>query len=190
MSKKIKISRVVFIITLLFTWVACESIKDIKENLAVTVPINDKEVEFEVGEALMSAPGKSQSPAASYAENVLLDETFNVNVVAEAKKLGYDFEKIVEFVLSEASLVLVEPVGYDMAQFNQIKLYFDDKTKLVAQADKVEGGKVTIKIVDGNLLDKLSQDKLHVIITGDKVPTGRAKLKLVSSYKAKIKVFK
>ncbi len=191
MIKKIKISRAVFVVSLLFTLVGCEGIKDIKENLAVTVPINNKAIEFEVGEALMTTvPGKSGLPSVSYVENVLLDETFDVNVAAEVEKMGRDFDKIVEFVLTKASIELVEPLGYNMDQFNNIKLYFDDQTQLVAQADNVEGGKVAIKIVNGNLLNKLKQDKLHVIITGDKVPAGKAKLKLVSSYEAKVKVFK
>ena len=185
--KKIKLPKISLIVPLLFAFMACESIK---ENLAVTVPINNKELEFEVGETMMMVPGKSELPSASYAENVLLDRTFGVNVASEAEKLGYDFDQIIEFVISAASIELVEPLGYDMSQFNNIKLYFDDRTKLVAQADKVEGGKVTIKIVNGNLLDKLKQDELHVIITGDKVPAGKAKLKLISSYKAKIKIFK
>lgn len=188
MIKKIQFAKVVLIVSLLFTFIACESFK---ENLAVTVPVNNKEIQFEVGDVLMSTPGVSKVPSASNADEfTLLDETFEVNVAAEAEKSGYDFEKNVEFVLSNASLELVEPTGYDMGQFNNIKLYFDDKTQLVAQADKVEGGKVSIKIVNGNLLTKLKQDKLHVIVTGDKKPDGKATLKLVSSYKAKVKIFK
>ena len=187
MIKKTQLFKSMLIVSLLVTLMACETIK---ENLAVTIPINNKELVFEVGETMMMVPGKSELPSASYAENVLLDRTFGVNVASEAEKMGYDFDQIIEFVISAASIELVEPLGYDMSQFNNIKLYFDDRTKLVAQADKVEGGKVTIKIVNGNLLDKLKQDELHVIITGDKVPAGKAKLKLISSYKAKIKIFK
>lgn len=187
MTKKIKFSKVVFIFALLFAFIACESIK---ENLAVTVPINNKEVEFEVDETILEASLQSKLPSAAFVEHILLDRTFNINVAAEAEKLGYDFERILEFVLSEASIELVEPNGYDMGQFNNIKLYFDNQSQLVAQADKVEGKKVTVKIMNGNLLDKLKEDKLHVIITGDKKPSGKAKLKLISSYKAKVKVFK
>ena len=71
-----------------------------------------------------------------------------------------------------------------------MKIYFDKQTNLVAQADKIQNGKITIKIVDGDLLQMLKNDQLHVIITGDSLPSKRVKLKFISSYRAKIQVIK
>ena len=185
MTKIIKLS--IFVaVTVLFILTSCEKIK---ENLAVTVPINDRELTFEVGtNPLPSTTYKA--PAATAELKVLLDKTFNVNVEAEVEKLGYDMNNIVEFFLSVASIELVEPIGFNMNEFSNIKVYFDDQTQLIAQVDKIENGKVKFTIVNGNLLQKLKSDQLHVIIVGDNMPSKRVKLKLKTSYKAKFNLLK
>ena len=184
MTKTVKLTAFVAV-SLLFALTSCESIK---EKLAVTVPINDRELVFEVGTNPTAAPA-FKAPAATNAV-VLLDKTYDVNVESEAKKLGYDMDNIIEFVLSAASIELIEPLDFNLNEFSNIKLYFDDQTKLVAQVDKIANGKITIKIVNDDLLQKLKADQLHVIITGDNLPSKRVKLKLITSYKAKINVFK
>ena len=185
MTKIIKLS--IFVaVTVLFIFTSCEKIK---ENLAVTVPINDRELTFEVGTNPLPSP-TYKAPAATAELKVLLDKTFNVNVEAEVEKLGYDMNNIVEFFLSVASIELVEPIGFNMNEFSNIKVYFDDQTQLIAQVDKIENGKVKFTIVNGNLLQKLKSDQLHVIIVGDNMPSKRVTLKLKTSYKAKFNLLK
>lgn len=186
MTRKIKISSVVIFVGLMLAFTSCETIK---EKLAVPIPINNVEVTFEVQPAVASVPAQ-KAPAITAETKVLLDKTFDVNVVEEAEKLGYDLDNIIEFVITAGTIELVEPAGFDMNEFKNVKIYFDNQTNLVAQADKIQNGKITLKIVNGNLLQMLKNDQLHVIITGDSLPSKRVKLKFISSYRAKIQVIK
>ena len=186
MNTKIKFTFAIICATFLIAFSSCESIK---EKLAVPIPINDIEITFEVQPASQSSPA-AKAPAVTAVEKVLLDKTFDVNIVEEAEKLGYDMDNIIEFVITAGRIELVEPAGFDMNEFKNVKIYFDNQTKLVAEVDKIENNKILIKIVNGDLLQKLKDDKLHVIITGDDLPSKRVKLKFISSYRAKINVFK
>ncbi|WP_179859314.1 hypothetical protein [Tannerella forsythia] len=49
--------------------------------------------------------------------------------------------------------------------------------------------KVRFTIINGELLDKLKDDKLHVILTGIR-PNVVVRLKLVMDYKAKVSLIK
>ena len=51
-------------------------------------------------------------------------------------------------------------------------------------------GLVTITIVDGDLLNMLNNESLHVIITGDKFPGKTSHCKFTSSYKIKAGLLK
>ncbi len=68
-----------------------------------------------------------------------------------------------------------------MKGFVGAKLYFDNKSKLVAKVEKVEGNKTRFTIVNGELLNQLKDDKLHVILVGVR-PTQNLRMKLIMDY--------
>ncbi len=159
-----------------------------KKNLTIVVPITDKELELEVREDAIKQQRVSQYPSAP-ADVVLYEADLDFNLAALAKDQGYDFDRLVEFVITKASIELVSPDDFDMKVFSSLKLYVEDRNQLVAQADKVSGGIVTLKIVNGDLLAKFKEDNLHIILVVEK-PSKRVKLKMKSSYKAKMRVFR
>ena len=68
---------------------------------------------------------------------------------------------------SHKGLLKEIPAGYDMSKFIGAELYFDNMdslSNLVARADIVEGSKLRFTIVNGELLDQLQNDQLHVIL--------------------------
>lgn len=174
------------LIGVLVAFTACENIK---ENMTVTIPINEKEIIFEIpGED--AAQRANKYPSAPAAEVELLNTLLKLNLADVARENGYDFDRIVELLLTKAELELISPAGFNMGVFDKLKLYIEDRTKLVAQAEKVKGNVVIIKIVNGDLLTKFKEDNLHIILTGETMPKERVKLKLKTSYQAKIKVYK
>ena len=141
---------------------------------------------------LQSADGQDVPELLSGAtEEVLYDGILNVNVAAELEKNGLSFENLKSFIITQGTLELVTPQGFDLNTFRTAKLYFDNRTALVAKADVVEAAarKVRFTIINGELLDKLKDDKLHVILTGIR-PNVVVRLKLVMDYKAKVSLIK
>lgn len=170
----------------LVAFTGCKNVNEKVENFGVYIPMPEKELVFDVGkDAIQIQPTRQAAPAA---EVVLLDTLLNLNLAEQAKKAGYDFDRVLELLITDASMELVSPAGFAMGVFSSLKLYVEDQNKLVAQADKVEGNKVKIKIVDGDLLAKFKEDKLRIILVGEN-PDKRVKLKLKTNYKAKVRVF-
>ncbi len=186
MTGKTKFTQTFILAGLFLTFISCEAIK---EKLAVDVPIKNVELSFEVQPAVSQAP-MQKAPSQAAETKVLLDRTYDVNIEDEAAKLGYDLDNIIGFVMTSASIELVEPLDFNLNEFKNLKIYFDNQTNLVAQADKIGNGKIEIKIVNGDLLQKLKEDQLHIIIVGDTMPTKKVKLKFISNYTAKINIFK
>lgn len=153
--------------------------KTLENVLSKEIAINDRSVTFTVDPATR----------AGEAEETLYDGVLQMNVAAELEKNGFSFENIKSFVLKQVTLELVTPSGYDMEGFKTVKLYFDNKSKLVARADKVEGDKVRFTVADGSLLDQLKEDSLHIILTGQR-PSKQVKLKLAMDYAARVSLIK
>ncbi len=178
----------ILFVAVLVAFIACDL-----ENLEVTIPIKEQVINFEVGEynAQQSTKVYQSVPAATN-EMVLLDTIMEINLAEAAKEEGYDYEALKELILTNATIELNEDnPDFDMSVFDNLKLFIDDRTKPVAQADKIEGNAVAIKIIDsGNLLEKLDNDNLHIILTGNALPSERVKLKLIADFKAKIRAFK
>lgn len=128
---------------------------------------------------------------ASTTEEVLYDGILNVNVAAELEKNGLSFEHLKSFLITQGTLEVVTPQGFDLNTFRTAKLYFDNQTVLVAKADVIDAvaRKVKFTIINGELLDKLKNDKLHVILTGIR-PQVIVRLKLVMDYQAKVTLIK
>lgn len=188
--------KIVFLFGLLLTFSAC----NLNEVLSKEVEINDKVVEFDLGAngQLNVAPMSKVSTEAT--EVTLLDKTYDVNVNAKLAEFGLSTKLIKAFAITHAKLEVTIPTDVTddvafMEGFKNLKVYFKDKTKLVA---KISGsptvsnkiGLVTITIVDGDLLNMLNNESLHVIITGDKFPGKTSHCKFTSSYKIKAGLLK
>lgn len=67
-----------------------------------------------------------------------------------------------------------------------MKLYFENRNQLVAKTDVIDVAKrqVLFTIVNGELLDKLKNDKLYIMLTGIR-PNKKAKMKLLWTIKPK-----
>lgn len=163
---------------LILVVVATASCAKIKDALTQDVTIENKELYFNV------AP-TAKSSSANAIEEILYEGTLTINVKEVVEANGLSFDQLKDFAITMGSVELMYPTGFDMGQFNNIKLYFDNREQLVAQANKVEGGVVKLSIVNGNLLNKLKEDQLNVIVVGNR-PSSPVMLKLVTSYKAKV----
>lgn len=172
--KILKISVLLLAVATLFS---CK--KTLENVLSKEIEINDRSVTFTV----------KPSTRAGENEETIYDGVLQMSMAAELEKNGFSFENIKSFVLKKGTLELVTPSGYDMEDFKTVKLYFDSKSKLVARGDKVEGDKVQFTVVDGDLLDQLKEDSLHIILTGQR-PSKEVKLKLVMDYGAKVSLVK
>lgn len=170
---------------LLLAVIALSSCKKTLGNvLSKEVAIDNRTVTFTVNPATKAEAGR-----AGETEEILYDGILEMNVARELEKNGFSFENIKSFVLKQGTLELVTPSGYGMDAFNTAKLYFDSTAKLVARADRVEGKLVKFSIVDGELLDQLKEDKLHIILTGQR-PSKQLTLKLVMDYKARVSLIR
>lgn len=188
----LKISLALFV---LFAFNAC----NLKDAIEIPVSINDQTINFDIlpsGSAGVSQANKVAAEAQGAV--ILWDGTINVNVAKELEKNGYSFNMVKSFLLTQAELTVTVPAGVtDVSaflsdNFKNLKLYFDDQTQLVAQFDSYSATAktISIKIVNGELLNKLKNDQLHIILTGDKRPTQKISCKLTTSYLVKIKPLK
>ncbi len=153
------------------------------EVLTKEIQVNNRTINFTVNPAAKSA--EAQATRSGETETVLYDGVLEINVVEELENNGLSFENLKSFVLRESSITLVTPSGYDMNGFKTVKLYFGDTSKPVAKAESVSGSKVVLSIVNGELLDKLKEDKLRVIVTGQR-SSQQVTLKLRMDYTAKV----
>ena len=175
---------------------ATGSCKETLQNaLGKDISVKNREIVFDVQPSALSqtdADGQDVPELLSGAtEEVLYDGILNENVAAELEKNGLSFENLKSFIITQGTLELVTPQGFDLNTFRTAKLYFDNRTALVAKADVVDTAarKVRFTIINGELLDKLKDDKLHVILTGIR-PNVVVRLKLVMDYKAKVSLIK
>lgn len=152
---------------------SCQQV--LEQVLSKEIPIKNRSVTFTV------EPGTR----ADEDEETLFDGVLEINVAEELEKNGFSFDNILSFVLKAGTLELVTPSDYNMDGFLSAKLYFDNKNKLVATAEKVEKNKVLFTIVNVNLLDQLRDDRLHIILTGQR-PLKKVTLKLIMDYAARV----
>lgn len=169
-------------LTLLFS--SCEELAD---KMTVSLDVPESSINFDV------EPQSSQAMKVASATSesiVLLDRTINVNLADVLADNGYSLDAVTSFLLTSSSLELVSPVGFNMDIFQNVKLYLDDQTHLVAEAQSVdnETGIITINIADGELLDMLQSDQIHIILVGDAYPSEKVSLKLKTKFKVKLQV--
>lgn len=129
-----------------------------KDEVTKDVPIKNQTVVFDVTPAVSKDLGRG--------EEVLYDGVVNINIAQAIESFGVSFDNIKSFAITMGTLEEEVPSGFDMQGFIGAKLYFDSRENLVAQADLVEGTKLRFTIVNGELLDKLENDQLHVILVG------------------------
>ena len=139
------------------------SCKEVLEDvLSTEIAINNRTVVFDVNAAATKSAETATRAGAT--EETLYDGVLNINIAQELEKQGFSFENIKSFLITQGTLEEEIPSGYDLKGFVGAKLYFDNTSKLVARADKVENNKVRFTIVNGELLNQLKDDKLHVIL--------------------------
>ncbi len=191
--------KITFFFGLLLTLVSC----DLNETLSKEIEIKDNVIEFDLTpEGTLQTVQMEKVSSVSIGEVTLLDKTFNVNVASELEDMGLSIDLIKAFAITHAKLEVTIPNDVASADelafmdgFKNLKIYFGDKTNLVA---KISGnptvaskkGTVEITIVNGDLLSKLSEDQLHIIITGTNFPTKNTHCKFTSSYKVRAGLLK
>ncbi len=152
------------------------------ETFTKEFPVNDKVIEFEVAAA--------ERGEAARTEEILYEGDLTVNVASIVEQSGFSFDHIKSFIIEQGSVELVAPEGFDMNHFIGMKLYFENQNQLVARADVLDtNGTIKLSIVNGNLLDKLKENKLHLIVTGVR-PNVMVKLKLRTNYLVGVSLFK
>ncbi|MGC3977565.1 MAG: hypothetical protein QM751_04625 [Paludibacteraceae bacterium] len=179
-----------FLASLLLIFSSC----NVKEILTHDVEINDKVIEFDLGPT-----GVKQQVAkvvSSESEVNLLDSTFALNVEEKISDLGFSVNLIKSLLLTSAKLEVQVPLEFAddvngfMQCFSNMKIYFDDKSQLVAKGSDIttsgQTGIVNINIVNGELLNKLKQDQLRIILTGSKYPEAMVHVKFITNYKVKV----
>ncbi len=162
--------------------------KALEDALSREIAVTNKSVTFDVTPASSRSTDGAETRAGE-TEEVLYDGVLQINIAQELEKQGFSFENIKSFLITQGTLEEEIPSGYDLKGFIGAKLYFDNQTKLVAKVEKVEGNKARFTIVNGELLDKLKEDKLHIIFVGVR-PATKLRLKLVMDYKAKVSLIK
>lgn len=175
---------------MLIVLTGCNAIKD---ALVINVDFQPADIEFSVNESGMPVDLKNISRAPAV-ETVLLDRTVDINVAKELEKKGASIENIKSFLLLEATLTLIPgeftSVDINLNVFKGVKLYLDDTNtgNLVAKVKSVDNaeGTITLEVVKAELLDKLTDDSIHIIITNDNKPAYKAKFKLKNKFRAKV----
>lgn len=153
------------------------------EQFTKEFSIKDNVIEFDVEAA--AAKGTD-----SLAEEVLYEGILSVNVAQLVEQSGFSFDHIKSFVILQGSVELVAPIGFSMNHFIGMKLYFENRDQLVAQADMLGAdGVLKLSIVNGDLLDKLKENNLRVIITGVRPPI-KVRLRLRTDYAAEVSLIK
>ncbi|HHU27251.1 MAG TPA: hypothetical protein GXZ56_11635 [Bacteroidales bacterium] len=183
--KTTKIIQIVCLLSLLLVATSCKEV--LEDVLSTEIAINNRTVVFDVNAAATKSAETATRAGAT--EETLYDGVLNINIAQELEKQGFSFENIKSFLITQGTLEEEIPSGYDLKGFVGAKLYFDNTSKLVARADKVENNKVRFTIVNGELLNQLKDDKLHVILVGVR-PTKKLRMKLTMDYKAKVSIVK
>ena len=162
--------------------------KALDKVLSTEIPIKNSSIRFTVGPASKVSAAVSGTRTGE-SENVLYEGDLEVHIVGEIEKQVFSFENIKSFLLEKGTLELVTPSDYDLSGLKDVKLYFGNRDNPVAKADAVSAGKITFSVVNGELLDRLNRDKLHIILTGS-LPSKEVTLKLVTDYLAKLSLIK
>ena len=183
--KTTKIIQIVCLLSLLLVATSCKEV--LEDVLSTEIAITNRTVVFDVNAAATKSAETATRAGAT--EETLYDGVLNINIAQELEKQGFSFENIKSFLITQGTLEEEIPSGYDLKGFVGAKLYFDNTSKLVARADKVENNKVRFTIVNGELLNQLKDDKLHVILVGVR-PTKKLRMKLTMDYKAKVSIVK
>jgi hypothetical protein len=183
--KTTKIIQMACLLSLLLVATSCKEV--LEDVLSTEIAINNRTVVFDVNAAATKSAETATRAGAT--EETLYDGVLNINIAQELEKQGFSFENIKSFLITQGTLEEEIPSGYDLKGFVGAKLYFDNTSKLVARADKVENNKVRFTIVNGELLNQLKDDKLHVILVGVR-PTKKLRMKLTMDYKAKVSIVK
>ena len=187
--------KITLLLSLIFALGSC----DIKEALSTEIDVKDKVVEFDLGpDGIISGAPQASRVASASSEVTLLDRTFDVNIEEKLSDYGFSLDLIKSVILSNATLEVPVPESENvltfMQCFNGLKIYFDDKSQLVAQLKNIKAsgqtGIVEIEIVNGELINKLKSDQFHIIITGEKFPAKRVHCTLTTSYKVKVGIIK
>lgn len=165
--------------------VSCK--KALEDTFSREIAINGKSVVFDINAATKLA--EAAETRAGKTEETLYDGVLNINIAQELERQGFSFENLKSFLITQGTLEEAIPSGYDLQGFVGAKLYFDNTSKLVAKAEKTEGSKVRFTIVNGELLDQLKDDKLHIILVGVR-PAKKLRMKLTMDYKAKVSLIK
>lgn len=151
------------------TMISCQ-----EELLSIDIPVKNQTIVFDVEPASKSA---ENSPKV---KEVLYNGIIYINIAQAMEAQNVSFEQLKSFLLTQGTLEEEIPAGYDMSKFIGAELYFDNMdslSNLVARADIVEGSKLRFTIVNGELLDQLQNDQLHVIFVGIR-PSVPLRLKL------------
>ncbi|MBR8706442.1 hypothetical protein [Bacteroides pyogenes] len=182
---KIKILQIAYVLWVLVTATSCK--KALEEAFSKEIAINGKSVVFDVEAASRSA--EAVATRGLEIEETLYDGILKINIARELEKQGLSFENLKSFLITQGTLEEEIPSGYDLQGFVGAKLYFENKSKLVAKAEKLEGLKARFTIVNGELLDQLKDDQLHIILTGVR-PIKKLRMKLTMDYKARVSLIK
>lgn len=172
---------------------------NLTDKLTTDIPIENQTLSFNVGPNGMISAEASQpikvKADVNTSDVILLNQTFDINVTSKLKEKGLSLDLIKSFLITKASLEITVPDSYEdyvalLNKFGTIKLYFTDQTQLVAQAQEVtitgHTGVVSIKIVNPELLSKLSEDQLRIILTGEGYPSTDVNCTLTTSYVIKV----
>lgn len=183
---KKKLFQLSLLICILSAATSCK--KALEDALSREIPVTNKSVTFDVTpSSSRSADGTETRSGKS--KEVLYDGVLEINIAQELEKQGLSFENLKSFLITQGTIEEDIPSGYDLQGFIGMELYFDNRTKLVAKVEKVEGNKARFTIVNGELLDKLKEDKLHIILVGVR-PARALRLKLTMDYRAKVSLIK
>lgn len=133
------------------------------EPITKSIAIKNQKVAFNIAS---TAPAKGNfSVNFDEGEEVLFEGEINVAKVLDS--IGFPLSSLNSFAITGGTLEEEIPSGYDMHGLVGMKLYFDNTDNLVARADVVEEGTVLrFTIVNGELLNKLENEKLYIILVG------------------------
>lgn len=155
------------------------------EMLSKEIPIKGSPITFTIHAATPSFT------RASEAETTLYDTTIDVNISKTVEDAGFSFDHIKNFVLKKGKIKLITGEPFDVAGLQHLKLYFDSTSSnnLVAKADRLSGTEMEFSIVNGELLNKLKNDRLHLILVGTP-PTSTVTAQLLLEYAVKVSAIK
>ncbi|HPB57654.1 MAG TPA: hypothetical protein PLL49_04025 [Bacteroidales bacterium] len=149
-------------VILAVTMISCQ-----EELLNIDIPIKNQKVAFHIEPASKSTANSGNS------NEVLFDGVVDINIAEYIEGQGVSFEHLKSFVITQGTLEEVVPTGYDMQGFIGAELYFDNRdslSNLVARAEVATESTLQFTIINGELLDQLHNDQLHIILVGTRPP--------------------